>query len=130
VPHPQWVRVEEIEIPKEKVDEAASVLQEQLGPEGIAQVGGKNWWQWRKPNTPLAAEWIEMKSDYHERKNKNDTGKRVMLYVHGGAYFFGSVDEHRYQVRAVLLGPDAIGAAPQTMEFELIQDRCNDMHES
>ncbi|KAA8909841.1 Alpha/Beta hydrolase protein [Sphaerosporella brunnea] len=25
--------------------------------------------------------------------------KRTMLYVHGGAYYFGSVDEHRYQLQ-------------------------------
>lgn len=48
---------------------------------------------------PLKAEWVEMKSDYHERKKNADAGNRVMLYVHGGAYFFGSVDEHRYQIQ-------------------------------
>lgn len=57
------------------------------------------WWQWRKPQTPLRAEWIEMRSDYQERKKKGEVGNRVMLYVHGGAYFFGSVDEHRYQMQ-------------------------------
>lgn len=40
-----------------------------------------------------------MKSDYHERKRAGDPGKRVMLYVHGGGYYFGSVDEHRYQMQ-------------------------------
>lgn len=40
-----------------------------------------------------------MKADYHERKKSGDPGKRVMLYVHGGAYYFGSVDEHRYQMQ-------------------------------
>lgn len=100
VPHPQWVRVEEIEIPKEKVDEAAAVLQDQLGPDGIRQVGGRKWWQWRKSAKPLKAEWIEMKADHHERKYSSDpTCRRVMLYVHGGAYFFGSIDEHRYQIQ-------------------------------
>ncbi|RYP12018.1 hypothetical protein DL767_011524 [Monosporascus sp. MG133] len=100
VPHPQWVRVEEIEIPQEKLDEAAAVLQEQLGPDGIRQVGGRKWWQWRKSGKPLKAEWIEMKADHHERKYSSDpTCRRAMLYVHGGAYYFGSVDEHRYQLQ-------------------------------
>jgi len=40
-----------------------------------------------------------MRADYNERKKNKDAGKRVMLYVHGGAYFFGSVDEHRYQMQ-------------------------------
>ena len=47
----------------------------------------------------LKAEWIEMRSDYDRRKKAGDKGKRVMLYVHGGAYFFGSTDEHRYQMQ-------------------------------
>ena len=47
----------------------------------------------------MNAEWIEMRTDYNERKRKDANGKRVMLYVHGGAYFFGSVDEHRYQMQ-------------------------------
>ncbi|KAI1661978.1 alpha/beta-hydrolase [Daldinia decipiens] len=99
VPHPQWVKVDQVEIPESKLVEAASALQGQLGPDGIKKVGGRNWWQWRKPGSPLKAEWIEMKADYHERKKTGDPGKRVMLYVHGGAYFFGSVDEHRYQMQ-------------------------------
>ncbi|KAK3995807.1 hypothetical protein QBC44DRAFT_233031 [Cladorrhinum sp. PSN332] len=99
VPHPQWVRVDEVEIGESELSRAADLLAEQLGPEGIRQVGGKNWWQWRKPKSPLKAEWIEMKSDYQDRKKKGDPGNRVMLYVHGGAYYFGSVDEHRYQIQ-------------------------------
>ena len=47
----------------------------------------------------LKAEWIEMRKDYVSRKRTGDKGKRAMLYVHGGAYFFGSVDEHRYQIQ-------------------------------
>ncbi|KAK0707540.1 Alpha/Beta hydrolase protein [Lasiosphaeris hirsuta] len=97
VPHPQWVRVDEVDIPESELSRAASHIAEQLGPDGVRRVGGREWWQWRKK--PLQAEWIEMKSDYHERKKNSDPGNRVMLYVHGGAYFFGSVDEHRYQIQ-------------------------------
>ena len=99
VPHPQWVKVEEVMIPNDQIAHAAAVLEAQLGPDGVRKVGGRKWWQWRKPNSPLKAEWIEMRSDYNERKRNNDPGRRVMLYVHGGAYFFGSVDEHRYQMQ-------------------------------
>ncbi|KAK3381339.1 Alpha/Beta hydrolase protein [Podospora didyma] len=99
VPHPQWVKVDEVDIPEDALSRAASHLQAQLGPEGIRKVGGKEWWQWRKPKTPLKAEWVEMRSNYHERTKNTDPGNRVMLYVHGGAYYFGSVDEHRYQIQ-------------------------------
>ncbi|KAG0651267.1 AB hydrolase superfamily [Hyphodiscus hymeniophilus] len=99
VPHPRWVKVDEVDISQEHITKAAGFIQEQLGHHGIEKVGGKHWWQWRRPGGDLKAEWIEMRSDYQERKNNNIQGKRVMLYVHGGAYFFGSVDEHRYQMQ-------------------------------
>lgn len=87
-------------MPTDHLDHSARLLEAQLGPDGIRKVGGSKWWQWRKPNaSTLPAEWIEMRSDYHERKEAGDSGKRVMLYVHGGAYFFGSVDMHRYQLQ-------------------------------
>ncbi|KAA8631164.1 hypothetical protein SMACR_03885 [Sordaria macrospora] len=99
VPHPSWVRVDEVEIPQDKLADAANLLHEQLGPEGIKRVGGRDWWQWRKPKSPMMAEWIEMKADYEDRKKNADPGNRVMLYVHGGAYFFGSVNEHRFMIQ-------------------------------
>ncbi|GAB0134560.1 hypothetical protein EsDP_00002925 [Epichloe bromicola] len=99
VPSPQWVKVEITKISEEHLSRSAELIQTQLGADGIAQVGGKTWWQWRKPNSTLEAEWIEMKAHYNARKAIDDPGRRVMLYVHGGAYFFGSVDEHRYQMQ-------------------------------
>lgn len=99
VPHPQWIKVEDVTIADEHLAKAAEILQEQLGEDGIRRVGGQKWWQWRKPKTGLEAEWIEMRSDANERKKNGDPGHRVMLYIHGGAYFFGSVDEHRYQMQ-------------------------------
>ncbi|TVY85323.1 AB hydrolase superfamily protein [Lachnellula suecica] len=99
VPCPTWVKVDDVTIAEEYITKSAEAIQEQLGHHGIEKVGGKTWWQWRRPGSELKAEWIEMRADYHERKRTSDPGKRVMLYVHGGAYFFGSVDEHRYQMQ-------------------------------
>lgn len=106
VPHPQWVRIKEETIADEHLDRAARILQEQLGPEGIRKVGGTKWWQWRTPGSALRAEWIEMRSHYRKRKRTvtvngeaPPASKRVMFYVHGGAYYFSSVDEHRYQMQ-------------------------------
>ncbi|OIW25005.1 alpha/beta-hydrolase, partial [Coniochaeta ligniaria NRRL 30616] len=101
VPHPQWVKVDEVVVPSDVLERSAEMLRTQLGPEGLKKVGGEKWWAWRKPGkeSSLKAEWIEMKRDYNDRKRNGDPGKRVMLYVHGGAYFFGSVDEHRYQMQ-------------------------------
>jgi acetyl esterase/lipase len=99
VPAPSWVRVEDVEIPGANVERAAELLQSQLGQDGIESVGGREWWKWRRGEKGLWAEWIEMKSDWNARKANGNRGNRVMLYVHGGAYYFGSVNEHRYQIQ-------------------------------
>ncbi|KAF7541066.1 hypothetical protein G7Z17_g12046 [Cylindrodendrum hubeiense] len=99
VPHPQWVKVEDVTISEDQLSRAAEVLQAQLGPDGLRQVGGHKWWQWRKSKSNLEAQWIEMRSDAYERKKNGGDCRRVMMYIHGGAYFFGSVDEHRYQMQ-------------------------------
>ncbi len=99
VPHPRWIKVDDVTVPDEHLTKAGLLLQDELGPDGLRRVGGTEWWKWRRPKSPLQAEWIEMRSDAHERKKNGDHGKRVMMYVHGGAYFFGSVDEHRYQMQ-------------------------------
>lgn len=125
VPHPQWVKVQEVDIGQQSLDRSAQLLELELGPDGIRQVGGRLWWQWRKPACPLQAEWIEMRSHAHERKKqqqqkpkskpkpnptptntisgpetvRGDGTQRVIMYIHGGAFFFGSVDVHRYQMQ-------------------------------
>lgn len=99
VPHPRWIKVDEISIPSEHITKSAHLLAAQLGQDGVNQVGGTKWWQWRPEGGTLKAEWIEMRSNYDRRKQGGDKGTKVMLYVHGGAYFFGSVDEHRYQLQ-------------------------------
>ncbi|KAH7397174.1 hypothetical protein BKA66DRAFT_521683 [Pyrenochaeta sp. MPI-SDFR-AT-0127] len=100
VPVPHWVHVKEVEITAGQLKRSAEYINAQLGPEGTTAVGGKTWWQWRREGTSLKAEWIEMRKDHDARKQLNITkGDRIMLYVHGGAYFFGSVDEHRYQLQ-------------------------------
>jgi len=109
VPTPHWVRTETLLIPDASISAAQEHIQRHLGPAGIEAVGGATWWAWRRPKQPLKSDWIEMRSDYNLRKSGGtaDGGagvgkgncRRVMFYVHGGAYFFGSVDEHRYQMQ-------------------------------
>ncbi|KAJ4298952.1 hypothetical protein N0V90_004195 [Kalmusia sp. IMI 367209] len=100
VPVPHWVHSEHLTIPDAQLKTSADHVRAQLGPEGIKAVGGNTWWEWRREGSELKAEWIEMRKDMEERKkSQNIEGQRVMLYVHGGAYYFGSVDEHRYQMQ-------------------------------
>ncbi|ERF70438.1 hypothetical protein EPUS_04716 [Endocarpon pusillum Z07020] len=99
VPNPRWVKVDQVVIPTETITKAADTLISQLGANGVAKVGGCKWWQWRRNDAELRAEWIEMRGDYAQRQRRGGKGRRVMLYIHGGAYFFGSVDEHRYQMQ-------------------------------
>lgn len=91
------MHVEEAAISDELLEEAATKIAEQLGADGVEQVGGKRWWKWRVKE--VKGEWIEMRQHYNERAKNKDWAPRTILYVHGGAYFFGSVDEHRYQLQ-------------------------------
>lgn len=99
VPCPLWVKVDEVTINQKILSAAADALIAQPGHHGVDKVGGEKWWQWRRDGNTLQAEWIEMRRDYEKRSASGEKGKRVMLYAHGGAYFFGSVDEHRYQLQ-------------------------------
>ncbi|RMZ68676.1 acetyl-hydrolase [Pyrenophora seminiperda CCB06] len=100
VPVPRWVHVDVVEISSSLLQRSAQHITAQLGSDGVKAVGGTNWWQWRREETTLKAEWIEMRKDFEARKQLAiRKGDRIMLYVHGGAYYFGSVDEHRYQMQ-------------------------------
>ena len=98
-PTPRWVRTENVDVPEAHLRQAAEHLQHELGPEGIHAVGGRTWWQWRQDDNQLRAEWIEMRKDYELRQRRGVKCQRSMLYVHGGAYYFASVDSHRYQMQ-------------------------------
>lgn len=99
VPSPHWVRTEGVTIPDECLSAAANAISKQLGPKGIVRVGGEKWWQWRGPSKELKAEWVEMRNHYNQTKRTKQRSNRVILYVHGGAYFFGSVETHRYMMQ-------------------------------
>ncbi|KIX98380.1 uncharacterized protein Z520_05681 [Fonsecaea multimorphosa CBS 102226] len=99
VPSPSWVRTESVTITTDHVSKAAKTITAQLGPTGVEEVGGTQWWQWRPRGAELKAEWVEMRAHYNEHKRQGTKSRRIMLYVHGGAYFFGSVDVHRYQLQ-------------------------------
>lgn len=81
------------------LDKAAAILIDNLGPSGLKTFGGGKWWQYRV--VPMKCEWIEMKKDraIREQATSGHAVDRVILYIHGGAYYFGSVDEHRYQIQ-------------------------------
>lgn len=117
VPHPPYVMMEDIQIQQQYIEAAEHCLREHLKNfGGFAQVGGSKWWTWRRPGSEnLRMEKIEMKADHRERQNDPDKRipKRIMLYVHGGAYYFGSTDEHRYQMQRHARKLKAIVFAPK-----------------
>ncbi|KAF7890756.1 uncharacterized protein EAF01_010565 [Botrytis porri] len=114
VPHPPYVSVRETTIAEKHIHEAEKYLSIQLEKQGgIGIVGGHQWWKWRRPGSELKSETIEMKADLEERNQKGEDPKRVMLYVHGGAYFFGSTDEHRYQMQRHARKLKAVVVAPR-----------------
>ncbi|KAF8648507.1 hypothetical protein AX16_006213 [Volvariella volvacea WC 439] len=121
-PSPPWIHVVRTEVPKSCCDEAASILIDVLGGEDHMRkiIGGIKWWQTRATDG-IDAQWITEMKDW-ERHNKpgsqdsapadqesNENGEagydrsmdeqRCILYLHGGGYYFGSVDQERYCIQ-------------------------------
>lgn len=99
VPTPSWVSTQEVIIPPRFLDDSAAHITAQLG-------SSTTWWRWRERD--LRCEWISVSHKWWRGKQRSDTvtekleledTARTLLYVHGGAYYFGSVDEHRYQLQ-------------------------------
>ncbi|KAL1955702.1 hypothetical protein VTO42DRAFT_8174 [Malbranchea cinnamomea] len=99
VPPAPWAKNTNVVIPPGYLASAARLLISQLGPDGISRVGGHKWWQWRGDEPAFRGQWIETRADYNERRRIGSRPKRVILYIHGGAYYFGSADTHRYQLQ-------------------------------
>lgn len=95
-PVPPWVLVQDVEIPTSFYGQAATLVQAQLGP-NLDKIG-RTWWQWRKLGSMVRAQWVEMRVDYEERMAKKDPGKKVIFYLHGGAYYLGGIG-HDVQIQ-------------------------------
>ncbi|KAF9006563.1 hypothetical protein BDQ17DRAFT_1302956 [Cyathus striatus] len=112
VPSPYWATVSAVCIPLSSCNQAADILIDWFGPEELKHVvGGERWWQVRGLDG-IDAEWIAQKdhldcapvrtlgrnlSDSEEDILRMNQLETVMFYVHGGGYFWGSINTHRYQ---------------------------------
>lgn len=112
VPAPYWAAVAAVCIPLRSCNDAADILINWFGPDELkAVVGGERWWQVRGLDG-VDGEWITQKdylsdkkvcagrklSDDEETIVRMENLDRVMFYVHGGGYFWGSINTHRYQL--------------------------------
>ncbi|KAJ6598872.1 Alpha/Beta hydrolase protein [Mycena vulgaris] len=114
VPAPYWAAVAAVCIPFRSCNDAADLLVDWFGPDDLkAVVGGERWWQVRGLDG-VDGEWITQKDYLADVKVHGPPGRklseddqtilrmeeldRVMLYVHGGGYFWGSINTHRYQL--------------------------------
>lgn len=79
-----------VTIPESFYPIAAKHIQSNLGPENLKLIG-KAWWQWRIAGTSVKAEWVEMKDDFGERRASKQPCKKVIFYLHGGAYYLGGM---------------------------------------
>ncbi|BGP14241.1 hypothetical protein JCM10213v2_002184 [Rhodosporidiobolus nylandii] len=97
VPAPSWVSRLIVTIPNSNIDHAAELLRKALAvdPRTVELVGGERWWTLR--GRDLTGEWIEMKKD--KLKRGAEPPQKVLLYLHGGAHFFSSLETHRYQIQ-------------------------------
>jgi acetyl esterase/lipase len=98
VPPPPNCLVTDVEIPNIFNNHAANHIISNLGPANLERVG-KHWWRWRRLGSVVRAEWVEMRRDFTERKDRNDPGTKVMFYVHGGAYYLGGSIGHGPQIQ-------------------------------
>ncbi|XP_006461294.1 hypothetical protein AGABI2DRAFT_221981 [Agaricus bisporus var. bisporus H97] len=116
-------------VPLTSCEEAAKYLVDVFGGEDKARevVGGFKWWQARTIEG-VDAQWITAKKDWREAKKRRKTQQeqstqsppdqnvstngesngtyekymddmRCILYIHGGGYYFGSVDQERYSIQ-------------------------------
>lgn len=71
-PVPPWVAMHRIRIPQATSGRAAEVLIDALGGEEMAfkVAGGTKWWQVRAGDG-VECEWITMKKDYREKKDRS-----------------------------------------------------------
>ncbi|EGO27799.1 hypothetical protein SERLADRAFT_435565 [Serpula lacrymans var. lacrymans S7.9] len=126
VPASPWAAVCPVRIPFYSCNRAADILIDWFGPEDLKLiVGGEKWWQVRGLDG-IDGEWIAEKGQLSDEKfNINSTQKltdsqkeikrmeqleTVMLYVHGGGYFWGSIsnlNNYLYQRYLNLLFPPA-----------------------
>ena len=106
VPSPIWVHTEEAAIPTRCLDASAAHIATALGWRESADDA---WWRWRERALRAEWVWVQPKPWRHatgaaaapaaDDEAERLACSRTILYVHGGAYFFGSVDEHRYQLQ-------------------------------
>lgn len=108
IPAPPWVAVHRVTIPAPLCDAAAQIIIQCFGEREIQEiVGGREWWQQRV--TPgVEAEWIWIKFGNMRSQRENVAGQdeyasqldeqKCLFYVHGGGYYFGSVDIYRYTI--------------------------------
>ncbi|KAF9012561.1 hypothetical protein BDQ17DRAFT_1297729 [Cyathus striatus] len=128
-PSPPWTHVVRVIIPVSVCEKAAVHLVQVLGGEEVAKrvVGGVKWWQVRGING-IDAQWITAKKDWREAKRRYKMQQkqrgsdvlqdgapsteeqpavyraemdemRCILYLHGGGYYFGSIDQERYSIQ-------------------------------
>ncbi|KAG1755513.1 Alpha/Beta hydrolase protein [Suillus lakei] len=114
VPAPPWTAVAPVRVPLHSCNQAADLLIQWFGPEDLkCVVGGEKWWQVRGLDG-IDAEWIAEKSHLRPESVHIDVGRKyseeeklvmsmeqletTMLYIHGGGYYWGSINTHRYQI--------------------------------
>ncbi|KAF5333486.1 hypothetical protein D9611_002644 [Ephemerocybe angulata] len=113
IPSLYWVAISPVRVPLSSCNDAADCLIKWFGQNELKKVvGGERWWQVRGLDG-IDAEWIAERDHIGDEEVLYE-GKRiskeeqdiirmeklesVMFYVHGGGYFWGSINTHRHQI--------------------------------
>ncbi|CAG8542231.1 12168_t:CDS:2 [Ambispora gerdemannii] len=94
LPSPPSVSVRKATIPETCRSQAEDILAGLLSGQE-EKVG----WRWREDpmkQRPLRGEWVESK-----KRKKRTAVDRVVLFIHGGAFFYGSAAQHRFLIQKV-----------------------------
>src|SRR6266498_919791 len=94
IPSPPSISIKKTFIPETCRSQAEDIMAGLLS--GQEEKVGWRWKEDPMKQNPIKGEWVEAKN-----RKKITAADRVILYIHGGAYFMGSAAQHRFLIQKI-----------------------------
>ncbi|CAG8500499.1 4719_t:CDS:2 [Funneliformis mosseae] len=94
IPSPPSISIKKAIVPETCRSQAEDIMAGLLS--GQEEKVGWRWKEDPMKQNPIKGEWVEAKN-----RKKITSADRVILYIHGGAYFMGSAAQHRFLIQRV-----------------------------